>query len=44
MSPEQALQFLAQALVLKGGLSVQEAQAVVNAWYIITAAIKPKEA
>lgn len=44
MTPEQALQFLMNVLVLKEGLTMQEAAAAVSAWNVIAEAIKPKEA
>lgn len=42
MTPEQALNLLMQALVLKAGLSIQDAAAVVQAWNVIAEAVKPK--
>jgi hypothetical protein len=43
MTPEQALQFLMQVLVVKAGLSVQDCAGVVQAWNILAEAVKPKE-
>ena len=41
MTPEQALQYLMNVLVLKAGLSVQDAAVVVQAWNVIAEALKP---
>lgn len=43
MSPEQALQYLMTVLVMRAGLTVQEAAQIVQAWNTIAEAIKPKE-
>jgi hypothetical protein len=42
MTPEQALQYLLNVLVLKPGLTVQEAATVVQAWNVIAEALKSK--
>lgn len=39
MTPEQALQYLMQVFVIKGGLSVQEIAAAVQAWNTVAEAI-----
>ena len=43
MTPEQALQFLMSVLVLKAGLSVQDAANVVQAWNTLAEAVKPAD-
>lgn len=43
MNPEQALQYLMTVLVMRAGLTVQEAAQVVAAWNIVAEAVKPKE-
>ena len=42
MTPEQALQFLLQTLVVKPGLSVQEIANVVAAWNLVAEALTKK--
>lgn len=43
MTPEQALQYLLSVLVLRGGLTVQEAAQAVQAWNVIAEAVKVNE-
>jgi hypothetical protein len=42
MNAEQALNFLRQVLVGKPGLSVDDMAAAVQAWNVITEAVKPQ--
>lgn len=40
MTPEQALQYLMQVLVLKDGLSISDAAGVVAAWNVIAEKVR----
>jgi hypothetical protein len=42
MTPQQALQVLAQYLITKSGLSLQEIAAVLAAWNTVAEAVKPE--
>jgi len=43
MTPEQALQYLMNVLVLKAGLTIQDAAMVVQAWNVMAEAVKPPD-
>lgn len=43
MTPEQALQYLMNVLVLKQGLTIQDAAMVVQAWNILSKAVNLSE-
>jgi len=42
MTPEQAMQYLMNVLVLKEGLTIQDAAGVVQAWNVLAEYIKPR--